>query len=68
MNQRRDVISRGHKIKVDNYTLYLDVKMHIDETGDMHIAIIDRIKVTEIFDRAKRKDIDRIRQYPFFHE
>lgn len=63
-----DIASGGHKIRVHNYTLYLDVKMHIDGTGDMDIATIDRVKVTEIFDRAKRKDIDAIRQYPFFHE
>ncbi len=53
---------------LDTYTICFDVKMHIDETDNMDIATIDGIKVTRIFDRAKRKEIGRIHQYPFFHK
>ena len=75
MSRRIDIISTGHKIRIGVYTLYLDVKMHIDEVQTclkdvptMDIATIERVKVTQIFDRMKRKDIDRIYQHPFLHE
>ena len=44
MSRRMDITSCGHKIRVEVYILYLDVKMHIDELDDMDIATIDRIK------------------------
>ena len=56
MDRRTDIASGGHKIRVHNYTLCLDVKMHIDGTGDTDSATIDRIRVAEIFDRAARRD------------
>ena len=75
MNRRTDIASTGHKIRVGAYTLCLDVKMHIDEVQadsepvpKMDIATIEKIKVTQIFDRVKRKDVDKIYQHPFFHE
>jgi hypothetical protein len=75
MSRRTDITSTGHKIRVGAYTLCLDVKMHIDEVQaglkpvpTVDIATIERIKVTQIFDRVKRKDIDKIYQHPFFHE
>jgi hypothetical protein len=75
MSRRIDITSTGRKIRIGDYTLYLDVKMHIDEVqADLNpvptvgIATIEKIKVTQIFDRVKRKDIDRIHQHPFFHE
>jgi|GEM_PF-2022384 len=75
MSRRIDITSTGHKIRISDYTLYLDVKMHIDEVQadfnpvpTVDIATIEKIKVTQIFDRVKRKDIDKINQHPFFHE
>ncbi len=56
--------SMGHKIEVDTYTLYVDVKMHLDRFDEMDIATIDTIKVTRIFDSEKRKNVDRIYQHP----
>ena len=38
-----------------NDTLYLGVEMRIDGTPDVDIATIDRVRVTEIFDRASAK-------------
>ncbi len=64
MNRRMDITSIGHKIEVDTYTLYVDVKMHLDKSDEMDIATIDTIKVTQIFDSEKRKNVDRIHQHP----
>jgi hypothetical protein len=83
MFQRTYIEATGRRIRIGGYTLYLDVKMRIDEfaskeTGEgtedfasdetRIVATIDRVKVTQIFDRVKRKDIDKVYQPPFFHE